>query len=100
MVVCANDEIALGVLEVAGSLGLAVPGDVAVTGWDDVMAARWAGLTTVRQPMRELGSLAARVLDTRIRGSTETLRRELLPTQLLIRTTCGQHPEHHPEEDR
>ena len=104
VVVCANDEIALGVLEVAASLGIVVPDDLAVTGWDDVMAARWAGLTTVRQPMRELGAVAARVLDTRILGSTAGLRRELLPTELVVRTSCGRHerhdPAHHPEEDR
>ena len=47
-----------------------MPDDVAVTGWDDVMAARFAGLTTVRQPMRELGATAARWLHERIAERT------------------------------
>ena len=52
---CANDELALGLLTALRTRGVRVPQDVLVTGWDDVMAARYAGLTTVRQPMRALG---------------------------------------------
>ncbi len=58
-----------------------------VTGWDDVMAARYAGLTTVRQPMRELGATAARLLDELIVGDRLQPRHELLPTELVIRTS-------------
>ncbi len=96
--VCANDEIALGAVTAAEELGLAVPGDVAVTGWDDVMAARHSrpGLTTVRQPMRELGSWAARQLHRRLAGDQTAPRHEVLPTQLVRRASCG----HHPKEDR
>jgi LacI family transcriptional regulator len=89
--VCANYEIALGVLEAAAEAGLAVPGDVAVTGWDDVMAARYAGLTTVRQPMRVLGATAATWLQERITGSRGPVRREVLRTQFVIRSSCGVH---------
>jgi LacI family transcriptional regulator len=64
---------------------------VAVTGWDDVMAARYAGLTTVRQPMRELGAMAARWLCERIGGSMAAVRRQVLQTQLIVRSTCGTH---------
>ena len=66
---CANDELALGLLQRLREAGIDVPGHVQVTGWDDVMAARYAGLTTVRQPMRELGATAARLLDDLITGS-------------------------------
>jgi LacI family transcriptional regulator len=90
-VVCANDELALGLLTGLRELGVAVPGDVAVTGWDDVMAARYAGLTTIRQPMRELGALAARMLDLRIRGDAAPARHEVLPTELVVRASCGRH---------
>ena len=71
--VCANDEIALGAITAAEELGLRVPDDLAVTGWDDVMAARHSrpGLTTVRQPMRELGAWAARRLHERLGGGHE-----------------------------
>ncbi|MFY1691296.1 LacI family DNA-binding transcriptional regulator [Plantactinospora sp. WMMB782] len=89
--VCANDEVALGALAAAAELGLAVPTDVAVTGWDDVMAARYAGLTTVHQPMRELGATAARWLQDRMAGSQAPVRRDVLPTRLVVRSSCGPH---------
>ena len=92
VLVCANDEVALGALTSAYESGLSVPDDVAIVGWDDVMAARYAGLTTVRQPMRELGATAARWLQDRIVGSREPARRHVLPTQLVLRTSCGPHP--------
>jgi LacI family transcriptional regulator len=98
-VLCSNDEKALTVLVVAEELGLRVPEDLAVTGWDDVMAARYArpALTTVRQPMRELGACAARVLDQRIRGARPA-GQERLATELVIRTSCGHHRKE--EEER
>jgi LacI family transcriptional regulator len=94
--VCANDEVALGALRAAEDLGLRVPGDLALTGWDDIMAADYARLTTVHQSMRELGATAARWLDQRITGSSPGVRREVLPTRLVIRTSCGPH-ENQPE---
>ncbi|MFD0742774.1 LacI family DNA-binding transcriptional regulator [Phytohabitans flavus] len=99
VVVCANDEVALGVHTAATDAGLTVPDDLAVTGWDDVMAARFAGLTTVRQPMRELGATAAHWLHDRITegGSDRSrpraaVRSQVLPTQLTVRRSCGTHP--------
>lgn len=97
-IVCGNDEIALGVLLAAEAAGLSVPDDVAVTGWDDLLAARFAQLTTVRQPMRELGATAARWLDQRITeraaepAGRVAARRRVLPTQLVVRRSCGHHP--------
>jgi LacI family transcriptional regulator len=85
--VCANDELALGLLDALRAAGVDVPGKVLVTGWDDVMAARYAGLTTVRQPMRELGAMAARLLDELITGSRTEPRHEVLPTELVVRTS-------------
>lgn len=87
--VCANDELALGMLSVLREHGVDVPGRVQVTGFDDVMAARYAGLTTVRQPMRELGATAARLLDERISGARTTPRHVVLPTQLVVRTSTS-----------
>jgi LacI family transcriptional regulator len=97
-IVCGNDERALATLLAAEDLGLRVPDDVAVTGWDDIMAARHArpALTTVRQPMRELGAWAARALDERIRGLRTAAVNELLPTRLVVRASCG----HHRKEER
>ncbi|GAA4187972.1 LacI family DNA-binding transcriptional regulator [Streptosporangium oxazolinicum] len=93
-VICADDQVALGVILAAEELGLDVPGDVAVTGWDDIMAARHArpALTTVRQPMRLLGARAARALDELIKGTRTVPNSEILPTQLIVRSSCGPHP--------
>ena len=90
---CANDELALGLLAELARAGVDVPGQVMVTGWDDVMAARYAGLTTVRQPMRLLGATAARLLDELITGSRTEPRHELLPTELVVRTSTGRQRE-------
>jgi LacI family transcriptional regulator len=96
-VICANDEVALGVQEACAEHGLDIPTDLALTGWDDVMTARFVGLTTVRQPMRELGATAARWLHERISERTEPAtdpepaRTKVLPTQLVVRRSCGPH---------
>ena len=89
--VCANDELALGMLGRLRAAGVDIPGKVKVTGWDDVMAARYAAVTTVRQPMRELGATAARLLDELIAGERAHPRHEVLPTELVVRssTTLG-----------
>jgi LacI family transcriptional regulator len=93
---CANDELALGLLLALGDAGVRVPGDALVSGWDDVMAARYAGLTTVRQPMRELGVRAAQLLDQLINRTREEPVHEVLPTELIVRsstTSAGGVPE-------
>lgn len=89
--VCANDEIALAVMDHLTRSGVRVPDDVAIVGWDDVMAARYVrpGLTTVRQPVREIGEIAATRLHERVtegRGPAEPV---VLPTELVIRSSCG-----------
>jgi len=56
-----SDELALGALRAAASAGVSVPGAVAVTGWDDTDAAAPAGLTTVRQSLRDQGERCARM---------------------------------------
>jgi len=61
-VFAATDTQALGVLEAAAALGLAVPGDLAVVGFDDLEIAAHVGLTTVRQPLRESGAVGAQLL--------------------------------------
>lgn len=87
--VCANDELALGLMDTLLAADVAVPDRVMVTGWDDVMAARYAGLTTVRQPMRALGGTAARLLDELVTGARTEPRHELLPTELVTRTSTA-----------
>lgn len=88
---CANDELALSVMTTLQDAGRDVPGDVAVVGWDDVMAARYVrpGLTTVRQPVHELGALAADRLHELVGGEAPRTQVQLLPTRLVVRSSCG-----------
>ncbi|MGH8936575.1 MAG: LacI family DNA-binding transcriptional regulator [Acidimicrobiia bacterium] len=92
--VCANDEIALGAYTAAREAELEVGVHLAVSGWDDILAARLITppLTTVRQPMRQLGSTAARLLIERIENPRREARRVVLPTTPVIRASCGCHP--------
>ena len=89
--VCANDELALSIMARLQAGGIDVPGDVAVVGWDDVMTARYVrpDLTTVRQPVQDLGALAADRLHDLVSGSRPTSESHVLPTELVLRTSCG-----------
>ncbi|MFD9700157.1 LacI family DNA-binding transcriptional regulator [Lentzea sp. NPDC059081] len=91
---CANDELALSIMTTLQDAGRDVPGDVAVAGWDDVMTARYVrpGLTTVRQPVHELGALAADRLHELVSGEPPRTEARLLPTQLVVRSSCGCPP--------
>jgi DNA-binding LacI/PurR family transcriptional regulator len=80
-----GDELALGVLRAARRLGLEVPSEVAVTGWDDSAAAGPAGLTTVAQSLREQGEMCARmVLDPEAAAT-----RVSPPWRLVVRTSTS-----------
>ncbi|MFD9700908.1 LacI family DNA-binding transcriptional regulator [Lentzea sp. NPDC059081] len=90
-VVCFNDKVAVGTLQAARSLGLRVPSDLSVVGFDDIDLAEacWPRLTTVRQPLQEMGRIAVaqlmRVLDGH---SPEALHIELA-TSLVVRDSTG-----------
>jgi LacI family transcriptional regulator len=90
-VVCANDQMAIGVLRELQRAGISIPADVAVTGFDDVYASRVVDpqLTTVRQAFNDLGRRAAHRLLARIADPTLAPRTEVLPTQVVIRASCG-----------
>jgi LacI family transcriptional regulator len=93
-VVAANDQMAIGVLLVLARAGVRVPDQVAVVGFDDIAAADWyePQLTTVFQPMRVLGERAcARLLD-RIAKPGLPPQVQTLPTELVIRRSCGCPP--------
>lgn len=87
-VVCANDETALGLILTALGRGLRVPQDLAVTGFDDMPMAALVrpGLTTVRQPVRELATTTARMLTAR---QAERGGATVLGTRLVLRGSCG-----------
>ncbi|WP_203784469.1 LacI family DNA-binding transcriptional regulator [Paractinoplanes rishiriensis] len=88
---CGNDVIAFGAIDAAKSLGLDVPGDVSVLGFDDVPMASWEvfQLTTVRQPLAEMARAAARLLVERIEheGDIGAGRERLFATSLVQRST-------------
>ena len=90
-IVCGNDEMALGALAALRAARLRVPADVAVTGFDDIAVARHVrpALTTVRQPMRELGEQSVRLLLDRIADPAAPRRSVELPTHIVIRRSCG-----------
>jgi LacI family transcriptional regulator len=93
-IVCANDQTALGVMYVLRRFGVDVPGQVAVTGFDDIPMARHVHpqLTTVRQSIGELGETAFEVLYTMISREEPAERDISLPTRLLCRESCGCQP--------
>ncbi len=86
---CMSDQLALGALEAARTLGLSVPGGLSVVGFDDVPAAAVAGLTTVHQPTVEKGRLAGSLLLARLAGEEPSAPPALLPTRLVLRRTTG-----------
>ena len=90
-VVCANDQMAVGALAALAETGLEAPTDVAVTGFDDVQLSRHVlpALTTVHQPMRQLGSAAVDLLLRRIAEPDAAPRAITLPTMLVVRSSCG-----------
>jgi LacI family transcriptional regulator len=86
-----NDEMAIGGLGVLSRHKLRVPGHVAVTGFDDIATGRHVrpALTTVRQPMRDIGEIAVRTLFDRLADGSAPRHTTVLPTQLVLRASCG-----------
>ncbi len=80
----ASDQLAFGVIRAARALGLKVPHDLSVVGFDDVGPSEELGLTTVRQSHFDKGLQAGRALIALMRGE-EVEPRSLLPTELVVR---------------
>ncbi|MEU1040761.1 LacI family DNA-binding transcriptional regulator [Streptomyces sp. NPDC005551] len=85
-----NDLAAIGVLGALRDAGLRVPDDVEVIGFDDIPVARHTepSLTTVRQPMREMGETAARLLLARLAGAGSPASPVVLPTEVIVRASA------------
>jgi DNA-binding LacI/PurR family transcriptional regulator/GAF domain-containing protein len=88
--VCSNDEEAIGALEVLRARSIRVPQDIAVTGFDDAREAAQVAvpLTTVRQPLYEMGRRSGEILHRLIAGEDVDPGRAI-PTELIIRRSCG-----------
>jgi len=90
-IVACNDLMALGVISAAQGLGLAVGRDVSVTGFDDVSLAAHSHppLTTVRQPIYEIGQRICGMLIHLLQEETLEERHVILEPQLIVRESCG-----------
>jgi LacI family transcriptional regulator len=93
-VVCFNDKVAVGVLEAAAARGVRVPEDLSVTGFDDIDVSRAATprLTTVRQPLQEMGRTAVTMLMRQLDGHAHEALSMELETRLVVRESTGPAP--------
>jgi LacI family transcriptional regulator len=86
-----SDTQAMGVLAAADRMGLRVPGELSVVGFDDIELAALIGLSTVRQPLEQSGVEGARRLSALLRGEQVRPLRQVLSLQLVQRNTST-HP--------
>jgi DNA-binding LacI/PurR family transcriptional regulator len=95
-VFCANDEIAVGAIHAASELGLAVPRDMSIVGFDNapLSAAFLPAITTIRQPVQELASEATQALIRLIDGSPG-VPSQVFPTELIVRDSTSRPKEDH-----
>jgi DNA-binding LacI/PurR family transcriptional regulator len=84
----ASDTQAVGALEAAAALGVRVPADLSVVGYDDIELARYAGLTTVAQPLEQSGARGAELLLAALDGAAVTGVQ--LPVELVVRATTAE----------
>jgi LacI family transcriptional regulator len=90
-VIACNDLMALGAMSAAQKRGLVVGRDIAVTGFDDIPLAEHAhpSLTTVRQPIYDIGRRTCDMLVRLIRGESLAERHVLLQPELVVRESSG-----------
>jgi DNA-binding LacI/PurR family transcriptional regulator len=91
-IICASDTQAAGVLEAAGHVGMSVPRDLSVTGYDDLEMADHLGLTTIHQPLFESGVRAVQRLLRLLDGHAVDPLREVQDISLVIRRSTAPPP--------
>jgi LacI family transcriptional regulator len=86
-----NDGLALAALEAARELGIPVPDGVSIVGFDDILRASMVTppLTTVRQPLAEIGERATRLLVARIEGDASAREAHRAEPELVVRGTTA-----------
>ena len=89
-VICADDYMAIGVIRRIHEAGMRIPGDVAVIGFDDIELAAYLNppLTTIRQPLLQMGKEAAEILLDLIEGKKKAPVHKFLEVELIERETC------------
>ena len=85
-----NDRIARGAISMLHEAGLRVPQDISVIGYDDIPEAEFSDppLTTIRQPMKEIGQAATHLLIQMIENRDTTPTQVLFDTELIVRSSC------------
>ncbi len=91
---CVNDVLALGAIDGARALGVRVPENLWVVGYDDIELASWGAydLTTVRQPMEQMVAHAIDLLLAKIANRDKPLEHKCFPNELVIRRSTGRQP--------
>lgn len=100
-VFAANDSMAIGAISAFREAGLRIPHDIAIAGFDDIPIAHYLTrpLSSVHVPIRELAARAITKLVLALREKNQHVRsREVVPTTLVIRNTCGTHEHPHRRE--
>ncbi len=83
-----NDQSAMGVYQVAEEMGLGIPEDLSVVGFDNIMESKYMGLTTVDQFISEMGSVATKMLIKLIQGESLDSQTYRMQTRLVVRNSC------------
>jgi LacI family transcriptional regulator len=86
-----NDQMAMGVYQVAQEMGLRIPEDLSLVGFDNIMESKYMGLTTVDQFISEMGFVATQMLIQLINGEPLESQTYKMQTRLVIRTSCQPH---------
>jgi LacI family transcriptional regulator len=87
---CSNDHMAVGVFKAAHEQNLKIPDDLSVVGFDDINMASFLSppLTTIRQPIDELGKTAAKLMLDCIENKSNWGRKIIIEPELIIRSSC------------
>jgi LacI family transcriptional regulator len=93
-ILASNDLSAFGAMDAARECGLRIPDDISIIGFDDVPQASFVypRLTTIHQPLEQMGRVAVKMLLEQIEDQSRPPQRVTLPTQLIIRDSCGPYP--------
>ncbi len=92
---CFNDDMAIGVMKFLQKQGFVIPDDISVMGFDDINYAQFVSpsLTTVHQPLHEIGSTCIDLLLKQLKGQVVEPGRRYLPFELKVRDSTGKVPE-------
>ncbi len=90
-IMCANDSMAIGAMKAIHENRLNIPDDISVVGFDDINVATqvFPPLTTVKAPIKEIAANSVDMLVSIINGKDLDYRHTILPTQLIIRSSCA-----------